>query len=115
MSITTSDLTISERVVILRRREEQKQENFAARFGMTTHQLSAVECGDTAPNKVLQKAAMRLGQHKRLETHEACFIARRRAGVSQQQVAKDLGRCRYWVNRMELGLVPCHELADYWF
>ncbi len=50
----------------------------------------------------------------RLRMYERCLLYRRRAGTLQDEVARQLGRCRWWVNQMERGLVPCEELLSYW-
>ena len=49
-----------------------------------------------------------------VEPHERCLLYRRRLGDSQELIASVLGRCRWWVNLMERGLVPCDELIGYW-
>jgi transcriptional regulator with XRE-family HTH domain len=49
-----------------------------------------------------------------LKAHERCFIMRRRCNKTQQEVAADMGICRYWLNRMELGETDCTDLACYW-
>jgi hypothetical protein len=41
-------------------------------------------------------------------------ILRRREGLGQRDVAKLLGRSCDWVRKMELGMVPCRELQEYW-
>lgn len=118
MSIKVSELTAGERLTLFRRRCSQSQTAFCRdinrnpkRAPLTLHQLKSME-GDLipVPERISRGIALRS-----LASYEQCFIARRRSGVSQAKVAADLGRCRYWVNRMELGLAPCHELTSYWF
>jgi hypothetical protein len=50
----------------------------------------------------------------RVEVHEHCLLLRRRAGYTQDRVATDIGCCRWWMNQMERGLVPCNQLVEYW-
>ena len=47
-------------------------------------------------------------------TCEKCVIYRRRSKMTQDQVAKELGVSRGWVNSMERGRVPCDTLVWYW-
>ena len=50
----------------------------------------------------------------RLKPHEKCLVYRRRADMSQSEVALGLGRSRYWITQMERGVVACDELLSYW-
>ncbi len=50
----------------------------------------------------------------RLKVYEICLLYRRRSGYTQTQVARKLKRCRWWINQMERGEAPCHELIDFW-
>jgi hypothetical protein len=78
-----------------------------------------------------KKIRVNLSQYKRMEydmldapkmeygqltTPEHCYILRRRAGRqhSQLKIAKALKVCRWWVNQMERGKIPCEPLAAYW-
>ena len=49
-----------------------------------------------------------------LEDHEICYLLRRRSGLTQAEVAKQIGRSRLWVQLMELGKVQGAELVAYW-
>lgn len=49
-----------------------------------------------------------------LELSERCLIYRRRAGLTQAQVAARMKRCRHWVNQMERGRKPTAELEEFW-
>lgn len=110
MWIKISELTWSERLVLLRRRLGLNQTDMARRVGVPLARLKLLE-HSAAPQEL--ELDMRLAGT--LEPYEQCFIARRRAGRSQAEVAGALGCCRYWLNRMERGEVPCHELTDHWF
>lgn len=50
----------------------------------------------------------------RLRPHESCLLLRRRARMTQAELAKRMGRCRHWVNLMERGLVEHDELVTFW-
>lgn len=41
-------------------------------------------------------------------------MRRRRAGLTLLQVAKKLKLSKHWVNKMELGEIPCVTLMGYW-
>ena len=47
----------------------------------------------------------------RLRAYERCLLYRRRAKLSQDEVARGLGRSRWWVNQMERGVVRCDEIV----
>ena len=46
--------------------------------------------------------------------YQRCVIYRRRSKMTQDQVAKELGVSRGWVNSMERGRAPCETLVWYW-
>lgn len=49
-----------------------------------------------------------------LENHEACYMIRKRQGMRQGELAKNLKLSRIWINRMELGKEDCTRLVEYW-
>ena len=49
-----------------------------------------------------------------LKPHELCLLARRRAGLTQRQVAEAIGTTRLWVIKMEEGAAPVERLREYW-
>jgi transcriptional regulator with XRE-family HTH domain len=104
--------TVGERFLLDRRRHGWTQGNQAKLHMVRPYLYGMVErdefTGDTLPGELV---VPRLG---RVHAHERCLIYRRRAGVSQKQVAKDLKRSRAWVNAMERGKVPCDDLTWYW-
>lgn len=59
-------------------------------------------------------ASVRLPPLGRLAQHEVCFILRRRAGLTQREVAAQLGRSTRWVTMMEIGEAPIRELWEFW-
>ena len=51
---------------------------------------------------------------KDLTVAEACTLLRRRNGLTQANVALDMGVTRFWVRRMELGISTVKRLQDFW-
>lgn len=103
-------LTIAEKLAVQRRRLGERQRAAAARHGVSHTRYSRWERGLEQPGPDVAKA-VKIGK---LRPHEYCFLYRRRAGFTQERVARDMGVCRYWLNRMELGEAPCDELIEYW-
>ena len=101
-------LSAAERLLIDRRRREETQAGAAERHGVSQTRYSRWERG-LEPERALPRP--RVG---RLAAHERCLLYRRRAGVSQGQIAEHLGRCKMWVRQMERGEVDCTELTSYW-
>lgn len=106
MADAPTKLTNGERLAIDRRRRGERQRAAAQRHEVALSRYSRWErdMDPTAPK-------VRVGT---LKPHERCYLYRRRTGKTQMEVAKDLGVCRYWLNRMELGEVDCTDLACYW-
>ena len=101
-------LTAGERLRIRRRRLGETQRQAADRHGVSLARYSLWE-RDLWPATGIPKVSL-----GRLEPHERCLLYRLRAGTPQWKIAEDLGRCRYWVNKMERGEEPCDELIAYW-
>lgn len=106
MALKTSDLTASEKLIIERRRNSKEtQAKAAKRHGVTVNEYRAWERdGDDAPRVKLGKLA----------EHEACYILRRRGGWTIEEVANDMGICRWWLCQMEHGEAPVARLTEYW-
>lgn len=100
-------LTPSERFTVERRRRGLNQSQMARELGLALSRYSLVERGVVDP----PKAPPALGV---LRPHERCFIYRRRAGVTQAEVAKELKYCRFTVHEMERGERDCTDLLCYW-
>ena len=98
-------LSNSETQLIRRRRRGESQLQAARRLGLSHSMYSKWERGlvDCPRERVLP-----------LKAHERCLLYRRRANVTQEDVAQDLRCCRWWVNRMEHGEADCTELCSYW-
>lgn len=88
-----------------RRRLGETQAQAAERLGVDFTVYGRWERGDSAAPRA------RLGK---VQDHERCLIYRLRANFTQQRVANDLKRCRWWINMLERGKQPCDELLWYW-
>jgi DNA-binding XRE family transcriptional regulator len=98
--------TSQERLRIWRRRQKWKQMRAAKHFQVSPQQYFRWESGQD-----LSLPGIKLG---RLEPFEVCFLLRRRSGLRQEDLAKDLNVCRWWLNQMERGLVDYKPLLSYW-
>ena len=98
-------ITVGERLLIDRRRRGETQGEAAARHGVSPFIYGQMERDKIDGPRV---------KVRRLEAHERCLLYRRRSDKTQAQVAKDLKCCRWWLNQMERGLVPCDTLVWYW-
>lgn len=103
-----------EKLVIWRRRRGWTQSFAAATLHMSYAQYSKWERDlEEFKIRVEHPEAAEITASK-LKAHEKCFIYRRRCRKTQAEVAAELGCCRWWVNQMERGVVPCDELVWYW-
>lgn len=103
-------LTDGERLVVHRRRLKERQRASALRLGVSHTRYSRWERGLEDPGQDVV-GSIKIGQ---LKPHEYCFLYRRRAGWTQERVATEMGVCRYWLNRMELGEADCSDLLEFW-
>ena len=103
----TRDLTNGERVLLTRRRrtERKSQREAAADYGVTLYCYRRWEDDEEKPPGVA------LGK---LLPHEACFIRRRRAGITLAQLAATLGVSRWWLCKMEYGKANTDRLVAHW-
>lgn len=102
--------SLGERLLILRNREQLSQRAMAKRHHCTLTYYSKIE-RELEPGRDVFPAPPPVG---RLAQHERCLLMRRRSRRTQLDVATALGRCRYWIVRVEAGLEDCTELANYW-
>src|SRR5688500_12368401 len=98
--------TAEETVFIDRFRRGETQRQAAKRLGVSLGAYSAMELGEPGSAK-----RVAIG---RLKSNERCVLMRRRTGSTQLEIARDLGCCRWWVNRMEQGKIDCTPLCCYW-
>jgi transcriptional regulator with XRE-family HTH domain len=101
------NLTKGERLVLDRRRREERQAASAARLGVSLSRYSLWE-----RDKMTERAPLVKIGH--LTPAERCLLRRRREGWTQEEVAAKVGVCRWWLNQMEQGKVDCTELLKYW-
>lgn len=106
--LTIQGLTVGENLLITRRRENESQEEVAKRLGITRNQYGRLERDQEDCVKVP------LLKIDNLSPHEKCFLLRRRAELTQEEVAEEIGVTRFWLNQMELGKVSNAELVKFW-
>jgi DNA-binding XRE family transcriptional regulator len=99
-------LSCGERLITDRRRRKETQASAAKRLDTTPFIYGRWERDDDDGPSIRSV--------RPLQMYERCLLYRRRAGTSQEKVARQLGRSRWWINKMERGLVPCEELLSYW-
>lgn len=101
-------LTAGELLLVDRRRRGETQRQAARRLGVSHSLYSLWERDlEQAHQPPIPKLDL-------LNSNERCLLYRRRSKVTQAKVAADLNVCRYWLNRMERGEVPCDALIGYW-
>jgi DNA-binding transcriptional regulator YiaG len=49
-----------------------------------------------------------------LTANEECYLLRKRSGLTQEQVAEQIGVTRYWLNQIELGKAASDKLEAFW-
>ena len=86
-------------------RRGETQRAAAKRLKMTLAAYSAMELGNAPAKRVA------IGK---LKANERCVLMRRRTGSTQLKVSREMGCCRWWVNRMEQGVIDCTPLVNYW-
>lgn len=99
-------LTRGEALLLDRRRRGETQVAAGRRWNVPHSRYSLWErdLADDAPTVKIDQ----------VEPHERCLLYRRRAKFTQARVARELGVCRWWLNQMERGVVPCDDLIWYW-
>lgn len=98
--------TRGESLFIQRRRKDQTQVEAAADYNVSadTYREWEADRGENVPRAVL-------GQ---LKPHEMCVLMRRRAKLTQKQLAGKVGCTRLWVIQMENGEASPDRLVAYW-
>lgn len=99
--------TRGESLLLWRRREGLNQTQAAAAFEVHVDKYREWEA-DRSPADQPRK---HLGQ---LKPHEVCLLKRRRAGITQREVAAEIGCTRLWVIQMENGDAPTERLCEFW-
>lgn len=98
-------LTRGEALLLERRRLNETQRKAARRHKVPYSRYSAWE------RDQIQGPATRIRVAK---PHERCLLYRRRAKETQETVALSVGMCRYQLNQMERGDIPCDDLLWHW-
>lgn len=98
----------NETLLIGRLRRGLSQDGAAARFGVPVKIYRSWE--RSRPPRGRAWAV----EPDRPTAQERCLVLRRRAGLTQAQVARHLGCSRWWVNQMENGNAPVRALAEFW-
>lgn len=99
-------LTNAETLLLQRRREGWNQVDAARFYNIPLSRYSLWERG---LDEAVPRA--RIGP---LADYERCLLLRRRNARTQAEVAEALGVCRWWLNQMERGEIPCNDLLAYW-
>lgn len=99
--------TKGESLLIWRRREGLNQTRAAEEFGVHVDKYREWEADRSLPDQPRKH----LGQ---LKPHEVCVLYRRRAGLTQKEVAARVGCTRLWVIQMEDGSAPADRLREFW-
>jgi transcriptional regulator with XRE-family HTH domain len=86
------------------------QSEAAEKFGVSLTRYQRWETGKEKPDK---KYNIEL-KGKELSPAERCFIARRRQGLTLAEVSEQVGYCKMWVNRMELGQLDPKPLLQFY-
>lgn len=98
-------LTNGEKLLVQRRRDDLTQPQAAEAADVSLYLWRKWEIDIGEPPSVVTG---------RLLPHEACFIRRRRAGVSLASLADALKLSRWWICQMEYGRAPIGRLVAYW-
>jgi len=105
-------LSAAEQLFIYRRRKGLTQAKMSRKCHVSRVTYSSWELG--TKEIVSLPVWMPKVYSDKLEDFEKCAILRRRACLEQEEIANELGVCRYWVNKMELAKEPCEILTEYW-
>lgn len=111
-------LTLGELFLLERRSKGFTQRQMAMKLSLTEHfyKLLEYDIQDTEIRKIsFLKALQYIDTSRELLPYEKCLIYRRRAGISQEELAEKIKISRYWLNQMEIGKIPLSEkLKNHW-
>ena len=105
-----------ESLLIFRRRKGWNQGEMAQKLGVSHHEYKLLEYGLTSiaftiPANSKYVSWVNIAE---LLPHEKCLIYRKRAKISQAEVAKEMGISRTWLRMQETGEVDCAPLLRFW-
>ena len=104
-------LTRPEKFYLDRRRRKASQSTEAHARGVGLHPYENLEKGRTEHASTRYLSAPKV---RDVTPQEWCYVLRRRAKVTQSELAKRLGMSRAWVVAMEEGTGDCSPLVWYW-
>lgn len=102
-----SELTRGEKLRLERWRSKTSQVNAAQARDVSLslyRRWEADEDGLDIPNVAVGRLAL----------NEQCVLLRWDSGKSVNEIAEDIGCCRLWLRKMEIGEAPIDRLATYW-
>ena len=99
-------LSSGESLLIQRRRASLTQAEMGANFKMSRHSYGEYE-------RDLVEIKTDHLSFDDLQPYEKCVILRKRAGMTQLEVALLMGLSRYWINQKEIGRVDCQDLLTF--
>lgn len=111
-----TDLTLGELLELDRTCYRESQDQHAQRLQVSEGTIYNWESGKT---KIAKQHRERLEKKRHtlkryLTLQKQCYFARKRFGMTQKQLANELGFCRYWVAMMENGDIPLNQkMLDY--
>ena len=108
MFFTLDDLTPAAKLEIIRRRAGQTREQSAQALQVSASTVYNWERGKTKSKITFNENLYSLTER------EQFYLNRKIAGITQAQLAKDIGVSRYWVILMEQGKADGERLRKYW-
>lgn len=105
------ELTKNEKLIVVRRRLGQNQQERAEILGVPLGRYRQWEMGAT--NLMYNYRCPDTALHGVTEA-EHLFILRKRAGFSQKEIAEAMGVSDVWVRKMEAGVGNLKRLQEFW-
>lgn len=101
------DLTLGERLLLLRRREKKKQREFAKEYGVSLYSYRQLELDEECEYEL----EVELPDP---QPYEIYFIRRIRAEIPLNDFAAIIRKSRWWLCQMEHGRKSPDRLIEYW-
>lgn len=98
------ELSAAERSIIHRQRNDINQSEAAKRFNVSRRRFGEME----------QRGEVDWETDIEPAPHEICMVKRCRAGLTQSELAEQIGVTRYWLSLMECGKATSTKLEAYW-
>lgn len=103
-------LSGGEILLIHRRRVGLSQKGMGKKYDISRHIYGKRERDDHAVYDMIDDHI----EFEDLKPPEKCVIYRKRADLTQLEVAILLGLSRYWINQKEQGQADCSDLLKFW-